>query len=183
MTYEKKAMTAFAQAALAASDLIMQKFHETKLSGKVARGVYVEAPNVESTGGGKQARESIVLRPDNADPKETITCGFLDIGLRSCELRSYATLNLQHRQRFQSPIDLGQADYDKFLGELRAMLEGEGFVIKMIEPQEAQAKAAAAGNAPASSSSAGGNTGVMIAIGVVAALVVVGLVVVLLMHK
>ena len=181
MTYEKKAMTAFAQAALAASDLIMQKFHETKFSGAVTRIVNVEAPNVESTGGGKQARESIVLRPENGDVAGSITCGFLDIGLRSCELRSYASLSMLQRQRFQTALDLHQSEYEKFLGELVGMLEAEGFVIKMIEPEEQQAKAVAAGNAgPAAKS--GGNLGLMIAMGAVAALVVVGVVVLILLR-
>lgn len=178
MTYEKKAMTAFAQAALAASDLIMQKFHETKFSGNVTRVVNVEAPNVESTGGGKQARESIVLRAENGDPAHSVTAGFLDIGLRSCELRSYAALNVQHRARFQTALDLHQSEYDKFLGELKTMLESEGFVIKVIEPEERQARAAAADSA---SPKAGGssNMGLFIGIGVVAAIAVVALVAVL----
>ncbi len=175
MTYEKKALTAFAQAALAASDLITQRFSGTRFSGAVTRVVNVEAPKMESTGGGKQARESIVLRAENGDVAGSITCGFLDLGLRSCELRSYASLNMLHRQRFQSALDLYQSEYDKFLGELIAMLETEGFVIKVVEPEEQQAKAAAA--AAASPARSGGNTMVMVGIGVVAALVVVGLVV------
>ena len=180
MTYEKKAMTAFAQAALAASDLIVQKFAATKFSGAVPKVVHVEAPNVESTGGGKQARESIVLRPENGDSAGGITCGFLDIGLRSCELRSFASLSMLHRQRFQTAFDLRQNEYDKFLGELKEMLEQEGFVIKIVEPDEQQAKAAAAGNLPQRANAGGGsstNMALMIGIGVVAALVVVGVVV------
>ena len=177
MTYEKKAMTAFAQAALAASDLIVQKFAATKFTGNVTRVVHVEAPNVESTGGGKQARESIVLKPESGDAAGAITCGFLDIGLRSCELRSYASLAMLHRQRFgtaqQTALDLHQSEYDKFLGELKEMLDGEGFIVRLVEPVEQQAKAVAAGNVPAQGGG-GSSMGVMIAIGVVAALVVVG---------
>lgn len=175
MAYEKGAMTAFAQAALATSDLINNKFKDTKLAGNTPRTVVVEAPQVESTGGGKQARESIILRPENGEAKDTITCGFLDVGLRSCELRSYATLNMNHRQRFGTALDLHQSEYDKFLGELASLLEQEGYVIKVVRPEEQQAKVAAAGASPAASS----NTGVMIAIGAVAALVVVAVVVLL----
>ena len=175
MTYEKKAMTAFAQAALAASDLINNKFQDTIFSGKVSRKVVVEAPNVESTGGGKQARESIVLKPDGEGP--SITCGFLDVGLRSCELRSFAALDVMSRQRSQI-LDLRSSEYEKFLADLRQLLEGEGFVIKVVEAQEQQAKAAAAGNLP-EKRGGGGNTGVMIAIGAVAALVVIAVLVLL----
>jgi hypothetical protein len=177
VTYEKKAMTMFAQAALAASELITTKFAQTRFSGSVIRVVNVEAPKVESTQGGKQARESIVLKPENGDVAGAITCGFLDIGIRACELRSYASLSMLHRQRFNAPLDLHQSEYEKFMKELVALLEGEGFAIKIIEPEEQQAKANAAGNVPARSGGSGGNVGLMVGIGVVAALVVVGVVV------
>jgi hypothetical protein len=179
MAYEKGAMTAFAQAALAASDLINTKFASTRFGGKVQRQVVVEAPNVESTGGGKQARESIVLKPVDGAVGDSVTCGFLDVGLRSCELRSYATLNMQHKQRYSTAIDLPQAEYDRFLGELGSLLEGEGFVLRVVQPEEQQAKAIAAGNAGGASS--GSNNMAMIAIGAVAALVVVAVVVMLFM--
>lgn len=170
MTYEKKAMTAFAQAALATSDLINTKFGGTKFAGTTSRIVQVEAPKVESTGGGKQARESIVLRPESGDPGGSITAGFLDVGLRSCELRTYAALNDTHRQRFGTALDLHQSEYDKFIGELSSLLEAEGYVIKVVGPEERQAKAAAA-----EASEKGGNLGVMIAVGAVAGLVGIGL--------
>jgi hypothetical protein len=171
MSYEKKAMTAFAQAALAASDLITTKFANTKFTGPTTRVVRVDAPQVESTGGGKKARESIVLRPETGDPSAAITAGFLDVGVRACELRSYAALNAAHRARFQNALDLHQSEYDKFLGELTSLLEAEGFVVKVVEPEERQAKAQAVEATEKQS-----NTGVMIAVGVVAALLVVGLI-------
>lgn len=178
MAYEKGAMTAFAQAALATSDLINNKFASTRFGGKVQRQVVVEAPKVESTGGGKQARESIVLKPVEGASGDSITCGFLDVGLRSCELRSYATLNMQHKQRYSTAIDLPQPEYDRFLGELGSLLEGEGFVLRVVQPEEQQAKAIAAGNATGAS---GSSNIAMIAIGAVAALVVVAVVVLLVM--
>jgi hypothetical protein len=180
MPYEKKAMTAFAQAVLAASDLIMQKFADTRFSGAVTRVVNVEAPQVESTGGGKQARESIILKAESGDATGSITAGFLDIGLRSCELRSYGSLQMLHRQRLGTTLDLVQAEYEKFVLELRQFLEGEGFVIKIIEADEQKAKAVAAGNVPARREG-GANMGLMIGIGIAAALVLVGLVAVLLL--
>ena len=178
MNYDKKAMTAFAQAALATSELVGAKFANTVLAGTVNRQVKVVAPNVESTQGGKQARESINLVPTDGDTSRTITCGFLDVGLRAAEVRSFAALDVMNRQRHSTPIDLHKPDYDKFVAELKPLLEAEGFVFKVIEPDAAQVAAAAAPAPPKS----GGNAGVMIAIGVVAALVVVGVVIVLMMR-
>ena len=126
MTYEKKAMTAFAQATVAACDLIEARFANTSFTGAVARVVKIEAPFVESTGGGRQARESIVLKAANDDAAHNVTAGFVDVGLRSCELRSYDALNLLFRQRFGRALDLYQSEYDRFAAELRELLEKEG---------------------------------------------------------
>lgn len=169
MTYERNAMTAFAQATVAARDLIETKFASTCFTGAIARRVRVDAPVVESTGGGKQARESIVLKADGGDPAHNIACGFLDIGLRGCEMRSYAALNMLHRQRFNSALDLFQSEYDKFVGELKVMLEAEGFAFKMVEAEELRAKAG-----PGAEKSSG--SGAMFALGLVAALIVIGII-------
>lgn len=175
MTYEKKAMTAFAQATVAACDLIEARFANTRFTGAVARVVKVEAPFVESTGGGRQARESIVLKAANDDAAHNVTAGFVDVGLRSCELRSYDALNLLFRQRFNRALDLHQSEYDRFAAELKELLEGEGFAFKVVEAEEQRAKA----DAVAEKTS---NTGVMVALGVVAAIVVIGIAVVMLLR-
>lgn len=175
MTYEKKAMTAFAQATVAACDLIEARFANTRFTGAVARVVKVEAPFVESTGGGRQARESIVLKAANDDAAHNVTAGFVDVGLRSCELRSYDALNLLFRQRFGRALDLYQSEYDRFAAELRELLEKEGFAFKVVEADEQRAKA----DAVAEKSS---NAGVMVALGVVAAIVVIGIAVVMLLR-
>jgi len=175
MTYEKKAMTAFAQATVAACDLIEARFANTRFTGAVARVVKIEAPFVESTGGGRQARESIVLKAANDDAAHNVTAGFVDVGLRSCELRSYDALNLLFRQRFGRALDLYQSEYDRFAAELRELLEKEGFAFKVVEADEQRAKA----DAVAEKSS---NAGVMVALGVVAAIVVIGIAVVMLLR-
>ncbi|MCC7111283.1 MAG: hypothetical protein IT382_18465 [Deltaproteobacteria bacterium] len=175
MTYEKKAMTAFAQATVAACDLIEARFANTRFTGAVARVVKIEAPFVESTGGGRQARESIVLKAANDDAAHNVTAGFVDVGLRSCELRSYDALNLLFRQRFGRALDLHQSEYDRFAAELKELLEREGFAFKVVEADEQRAKA----DAVAEKSS---NAGVMVALGVVAAIVVIGIAVVMLLR-
>ena len=63
MNYDKKAMTAFAQAALATSELVTAKFASTTFAGTVNRTVKVVAPKVESTQGGKQADNPAANKP------------------------------------------------------------------------------------------------------------------------
>lgn len=168
MEANKPAMTHFAQAALATSDLLNTAFASRRFGGKTPRSVIVEAPNVESTGGGKQARESIILRSDDGDASKSLTVGFVDIHVRSCELRSWATLDDAWRARFSTTLDLPRSEYDQFLGEISSLLEGQGYVIKKVESQDRKARGAAGAAAE--------NTGMLVAIGVVAAVAVLALV-------
>jgi hypothetical protein len=164
------AMTAFAQAALAASDLIRTKFQQTRLGGSVPRVVRIEAPQMESTGGGRQARESIVLSPEGGDAGQAITAGFIDVGLRSAEVRSFTAIAMLYQQRHKARLDLPEAEYNQFVSELQALLQAEGYVFKLVDAHE-QAQKAVQQPEPAAQKSALP----MAAIGVVLALIVVGL--------
>lgn len=152
----QQAMTAFAQAALAVSDLVAAKFSSTKFGGAIPRVVKVQAPNVPSTGGGKQARESVNLVPENGDTSQAITAGFIDVGLRAVELRTYAALGQTYEQRHKMKLDLPRAEYDAFVKEMQAFLGGEGYIVKMVDVTEQNAKAAKAEAASQNASAEGG---------------------------
>lgn len=134
-------MTAFAQAALAVSDLVAAKFSGTKFGGSLPRIVKVQAPNVPSTGGGKQARESVILLPENGDTAQAVTAGFIDVGLRSVELRTFNALNATYMQRHGRPLDIPRDQYDAFVAELQGFLGGEGYIVKMHDVSDQEAKA------------------------------------------
>lgn len=167
MSYEKKAMTTFAQQALAISDLVGMKFRSTRFAGAVPRSVQVKPPMMESTGGGKQARESIVLAAENGDTAQNIVAGFVDVKLRAVEMRTYGALAAMHRARFKMSLDLSQPDYDRFLGEAKEFFESEGFIFKTTDEAPtapARGSTEAAMQRPAS----GGGMGLYIGLGVVA---------------
>ena len=165
-------MTAFAQAALAISDVLSMKFASTRFSGSIPRVVKVQAPQVQSTGGGKQARESIVLMPESGDTTQALTAGFIDVGLRAVELRTYAAVAGPHQQRFGRALDLPRAEYDAFVGELKSFFGPEGYVIKVIDVAEQEAKATRVQQAEAAASKSGG-VPATVTIAVAAAVVVV----------
>ena len=174
MANENKAMTAFAQAALAVSDLITQKFASVRFSGNPTRVVKVEAPNVPSTGGGKQARESIVLKPENGDAAGSVAIGFLDVGIRSCEIRSHAAVAMMFEQRHKARFDVPESEYDRFLQDLTNFLEAEGYVVKVVSEQTQAAKAARAEHVDNRAEGGSNNTPIFIAVGAALALVVIG---------
>jgi len=148
----QQAMTAFAQAALAVSDLVAAKFSGTKFGGSVPRIVKVQAPNVPSTGGGKQARESVILMPESGDTAQAITAGFIDVGLRSVELRTFAALDQTYQQRHKVKLDLPKGEYDGFMKEMQAFLGGEGYIVKLVDVSDQDAKASKAQAASANAS-------------------------------
>lgn len=172
----QQAMTAFAQAALAVSDLVAAKFSGTKFGGSVPRVIKVLAPNVPSTGGGKQARESVILQPENGDTAQAVTAGFIDVGLRAVELRTFAALDQTYQQRHKTKLDIPRAEYDAFVKEIQSFLGGEGYVVKMVDVSEQEAKAAKAQAASANASTEGGSSkGPLILVGVVVLLGVVAI--------
>jgi hypothetical protein len=166
-------MTAFAQAALAVSDLLAAKFAGTKFGGSVPRVVKVQAPQGPSTGGGKKARESIVLMPESGDSSQALTAGFIDVGLRAVELRTFEAVAGPYKERFGRVLDLPKPEYEKFIGELKSFLGGEGYVIKMVDADAAAAKAQRVQRAEEAASKPGGPP-VALIVGGLAAVVVIG---------
>ncbi|MBM4282445.1 MAG: hypothetical protein FJ137_17395 [Deltaproteobacteria bacterium] len=175
----QQAMTAFAQAALAVSDLVAAKFSGMKFTGKVPRVVKVQAPQVPSTGGGKQARESVVLIPESGDTAHALTAGFIDVGLRAIELRTYAAVAAAYQQRHGTVLDLPKPEYETFAKELQAFLGGEGYAIKSVDVSDVEAKAA---KARAGGSDETGPNKTLVLVGGLAAVVVGGVVLLLLLR-
>jgi cobalamin biosynthesis Mg chelatase CobN len=166
-------MTAFAQAALAISDVLSMKFASTRFSGSIPRVVKVQAPQVQSTGGGKQARESIVLMPESGDTTQALTAGFIDVGLRAVELRTYAAVAGPYQQRFGRALDLPKAEYDAFIGALKSFFGPEGYVIKIIDAADQEAKAHRVQQAEAAASKSSGVSATAI-VGAAVVVVVLG---------
>jgi hypothetical protein len=162
-------MTAFAQAALDVSVIVAAKFHNTRFDGEVSRSVKVQPPGVASTGGGKQARESVVLMPDNGDNSQALTVGFIDIGLRAAELRNFAVVEQLFSERLGKRCDIPRAQYTAFIKEFEDFLSGEGFVIKIVDLEDrARKDNRADAVAPSSSSTMWVVGGVVVAIAILA---------------
>ena len=57
-----------------------------RLDGTPPRTVYMEAPNVETTGGGKQARQSVLLVAADGRKEPPLVVGFIDVGASNARL-------------------------------------------------------------------------------------------------
>lgn len=71
------------------------------------------APESVSTGGGVQARQSLVLQNPQG---RSVAVGWLNVATKTCALRTYDCVVTMHKQRFQGrPLPIDRDSYQGFL--------------------------------------------------------------------
>ncbi|MBI4821643.1 MAG: hypothetical protein HY791_35605 [Deltaproteobacteria bacterium] len=142
MSYEAS-RTVHAQQALDISELLSLKFADKSFGTRTPRKLKVTAPDGPSTGGGKRARQSIILvpaeEPENWNSGESVPCGWLDAAQKQAELKSFDVLASQYHQRHGRRIDIDQPGYDLLLADIQAFLKTQAFTTKVtaVVPQKA----------------------------------------------
>src|SRR5687768_14401573 len=92
--------TMHADQAVHLADLVSLKFSSIRYGTTSKRVLKVMEPDGPSTDGGRKARQSIVLAPEEGDEKGTIVCGWLDVFRRVAELKSYPVVSQTHQERY-----------------------------------------------------------------------------------
>lgn len=88
-------------------------------------------PEDMSTGGGRRARQSIILQPEVPGPP-AITAGWLDIPSRQAMIRTWGCLAAMHRQRFPGrPFDVDRGAYDQFFRQTSELLKTCGITTQV----------------------------------------------------
>ena len=144
--------THHANQAIALSELVALKFAKLNLGGKTPRTLKISAPDGPSTGGGRQARQSLVLAPVNGKAPN-IVCGFIDSAKGVAELRSFLVLDQQNRAHHGQPLDFMRVDYDKFVHDMVSFLHAQG-----LDARVSNEKLEKAGPTEASSSQSSNST-------------------------
>ncbi len=111
--------TIHAQQAFEFADVFSYKFKDRAL-GKPPRQLRLKEPDGPSTGGGKQARQSMVLRNEAGD---AVVCGWVDLANRTAELRGFAYISEQFKARRGHIIDIKQEEYEALLSEVQRFLD------------------------------------------------------------
>ena len=117
--------TAYAQQGLDFVTLFTAKFHMQNVSGYAP---VLREPHAESTAGGKQAIQHMILEPKiEGDPVMTI--GYVNVVTKQAKIRTYECMALMHRMRFPSrafAVDAGayQKFYDKVVEFMRRQSMG-----------------------------------------------------------
>jgi hypothetical protein len=148
VTFDAK-RTSVAQSAFDFSRYFSGIFNSVRVAGGAPRRPTLVAPEGMSTSGGKRARQSLVLQPDDATSM-AVTVGWVDVGERRGMLRTHVALVALHRERFGArPFDVDLASYEAFFEQARSFLQSCGFNVKVEnEAQPASAPLSRAYDAP-----------------------------------
>jgi hypothetical protein len=95
--------------------------------------VELMAPEVQSTRGGAQGRQSIRLVPRRKG-FSALVVGSVDPVTRSADVRTFQHVALLHEQRFKRPIEITLEEYAGFLGKLELVLKLAGVRHRYVGP-------------------------------------------------
>ncbi len=86
----------------------------------------------ESTGGGKQAMQHMVLMPSiEGDP--VLTIGSVNVAVRTAKLRTYDCLQKLHQMRFgREPLMVDQVQYQSFFDKLLKFMKLQGMYVDVV---------------------------------------------------
>jgi hypothetical protein len=143
-------------------------FEKVVVKGDVPRTPALAAPDGISTGGGKQARQHIVLKPED-ETAHTYAVGWVDRTLGMVELRSYEYLAEQHQQRFgKKPFPLDEASFKVFFQKAKDFFTREKLPVRV----ETLPRSATTAPTPTAVAPAPASKGMMILVAVLAILLV-----------
>lgn len=162
--------TAYAQAAFQFSDIFSFKFGPLRFGDAPARQLVLREPDGPSTAGGRQARQSLVLVPEDGSGGQVV-CGWIDVPQKQSELRTHGLLDQQYVQRFGQNFDLDEVTYNGLLEELKGFLTVQKIDFHEVAPDPSVAPPAPR---PASSASATAAPQGGLAPGAVAAILTAG---------
>jgi hypothetical protein len=118
--------TAYAQQGLDFVTLFSAKFHLRNISGY---SPLLREPHAESTAGGKQAIQHMILEPKiEGDPVMTI--GYVNVVTKQAKIRTYECVLLMHRMRFPGrTFAVDKAAYHDFFDKVTEFMRRQGMVI------------------------------------------------------
>jgi hypothetical protein len=121
--------TVVAQQAIDLGELLNFRFEQKFVGKDVPKRLSVITLESQSTGGGKMARQSVVLTPLEEGVQGSIMCGWIDVARREAELREHRLVADQFEARYHVPFDVGFDEYEALLSELQSVLANQGFTL------------------------------------------------------
>ena len=140
--------TRIAQEGVDLATVFTAKFAATDLGGYRPA---IREPT-ESTAGGKQALQHLVLEPARAG-EPVITVGSVNVATKSAKLRTYECLRQLHQLRFGTArFRLRLQPYQDFMERARKLFELQGLLLELVSTPPAEQLARPATARPATTS-------------------------------
>ncbi len=138
--------TMFAAQAVGLADLFKTLIGPVRLNGPVVYRPELSAPEGESTGGGKQATQHVMLVPESGGA--TLVMGSLNVKEKTSELRQYLAFAQMIEQRFKGKVAVpDQESYEALLDKTQKFFASQSVRVSIIAPS-AFASPDAAGGKP-----------------------------------
>lgn len=99
------------------------------------RVLRIDDPEGPSTGGGKQARQSISLVPRKGTGP-SVVCGWVDVSKRESQLRSFEGVARRYEAHHGEPLELAPEEYERFLHDVEDVLVKAVIKVRLIVPEE-----------------------------------------------
>ncbi len=125
--------TMVSQQAMEMSQLLTLRFARQVVGDEIPKRLMVQEPDGPSTGGGKMARQSIVLAPNDGSAAGGIMVGWLDIAQKAAELRMHGVVAAHHAERYGAPLDVAPAQYDALMTDVVTMLSSQAFHTNIVD--------------------------------------------------
>lgn len=104
-------------------------FESMRFGASVPRRAELASPEGMSTGGGRQARQSIVLVAERPGAP-VLTVGWVEVAARRAQLRTHRALAAVHRARFRDRLlDIDEGSYGQFVAQAQNFLTACGIVL------------------------------------------------------
>ena len=157
--------TAFAGQAIQLADIFQMFVGQQPVAGTDVRPFVaaLSTPDGPSTGAGVQSLQHITFSRDN----RTFVVGSLDPKQASVELRGYATVASQYKERFGEPMPISVPEYEAFTKRVRAFCGSKQLVLVIrdtAEVKEAEAHRPSRASMTAAPQVASSRAGMWIAI-------------------
>lgn len=132
--------TIFAQKAVDMGAIFQGHFESRKYGSSVQRAAQLQVLDVETTGSGKQARETILLvaKGSGSQRYPNVVCGYADIGQSTVELRPYDAVAQTYQERHQAALDVEESAFRAFQNDLRDFFQKQGFSVADVQEEAAK---------------------------------------------
>ena len=112
-------------------ELFRRRFAHQTFGAERVRRLRLTDPDSQSTGGGRAARRSLLLVPDDGS-HDTLVVGWIDVVKKQAELRTFESMCQYMTTRFSRPLDLTVDEYAEMCFELVRVMKGEGIQLCLV---------------------------------------------------